>query len=294
MTAPSKAIDKLRRDIDVIDDKMHDLLMRRVEIVEKIGTLKDAAPGGLYVRPEREARILRLLVSRHEGRFPATVVARIWREMLASTARLQGPLSVAVTAPEKSVGYWDMARDHYGSATRMSLHRLANPVLNAVFGGAVTIGLLPIPAEDDVDPWWPKLIAGGDKLLRVIARVPFIENGNGCFEGLGALAVARTVPGESGDDVSLFAAEATAGFSRDSIQEAFVAAGLPAKTIAVWNELRSDTSHLHLIEIAGFVRPDDPRIAAMADSHGEHILRIVDLGGYAVPIGRDLFGEPGL
>ena len=292
MNAPSEAINKLRHDIDVIDDEMHDLLMSRVEIVEKIGALKDSAPGGLYVRPEREARILRRLVSRHEGRFPAAVVARIWREMLASTTRLQGPFSVAVNAPEKSVGYWDMARDHYGSATRMSLHRIANPVLNAVFSGAVTIGLLPIPAEDDVDPWWPKLIAGGDKLLRVIARVPFIENGNGRFEDLGALAVALTMPGMSGDDVSLFAVKATADFSRGSLQEAFVDAGLPAKAIAVWTESRSATSHLHLIEIADFIRPDDPRITSVADSHREQNIRIVDLGGYAVPIGLDLKGEP--
>ena len=286
MTAPTKAINKLRRDIDVIDDAMHDLLMRRVEIVEKIGVLKDSAPGDLYIRPEREARILRRLVSRHQGRFPAAVVARIWRELLASTTRLQGPFSVAVNAPEKSVGYWDMARDHYGSATRMTLHRLANPVLNAVFDGSVTIGLLPMPAEDDADPWWPKLIAGGGVLPRVIARLPFIEYGNGRFEDLGALAIALTMPGESGQDVSLFAVEATAGFSRGGVQEAFVTAGIPAKAIAVWSESPSAASHLHLIEIAEYIRPNDGRITAIADSHGEQIIRIVDLGGYAAPMGR--------
>lgn len=291
MTSPTKAINKLRREIDVIDDEMHDLLMLRVEIVEKIGVLKDSAPGDLYIRPEREARILRRLVARHKGPFPAAVVARIWREMLASTTRLQGPFSVAVNAPEKSVGYWDMARDHYGSATRMSLHRLANPVLNAVFGGSVTVGLLPMPAEDDADPWWPKLVGAGDNLPRVIARVPFIENGNGRFEKLGALAIARTMPGESGDDVSLFAVEATAGFSRGSIQNAFVTAGMPTKAIAVWNESQSAECHLHLIEIAEYIRPDDPRIAGVADSHGEQIIRIIDLGGYAMPIGRGFTDE---
>lgn len=292
MTTPSKALDKLRRDIDVIDDEMHDLLMRRVEIVEKIAVLKDGAPGGLYIRPEREARILRRLVARHRGPFPAAVVARIWREMLASTTRLQGPFSVAVHAPEKSVGYWDIARDHYGSATRMTLHRLANPVLNAVFSGNVTVGLLPMPAEDDADPWWPKLIAGGDILPRIIARVPFIENGNGRFEDLGALAIALTMPGMSGDDVSLFAVEATAGFSRGGVQQAFVTASIPANTIAVWSESKSAKSHLHLVEIAGYMRPNDARIAAVADSYGEQIIRIVDLGGYALPIGRGFTGAP--
>ena len=292
MTAPSKAINKLRRAIDVIDDEMHDLLMRRIEIVERIGVPKDASPGGLYIRPEREAQILRRLVSRHTGRFPAAVVARIWRELLASTTRLQGPFSVAVHAPEKSVGYWDMARDHYGSATRMSLHRLANPVLNAVFSGGVTVGLLPLPVEDDADPWWPRLVVAGENPPRVVARVPFIENGNGRFEDLGALAIARTMPGESGDDVSLFVIEATAGFSRASIQEAFVTAAIPGRTVAVWSETDSAASHLHLIEIAEYIRPDDARMAAVADAHGEQIIRITDLGGYAVPIRRGGAGEP--
>ncbi len=286
MTAPPKAINKLRHEIDAIDDEMHDLLMRRVEIVAKVGALKDSVPGDLYVRPEREALLLRRLVRRHKGRFPAAVVARMWRELLASMTSLQGPFSVAVNAPKKSVGFWDMARDHYGSATRMRLHRTASPVLNAVFNGHVTVGLLPMPGEGDADPWWPKLIGGGERLPRIIARLPFIENGNGRFEDLGALAIALTKPGKSGDDVSLFAVEATAGFSRGSIRDAFAAAGMAAKALDVWSEKRSSDSHLHLMEVAGYVESDDPRIVAVADSHGEHIIRIVDLGGYAVPIGR--------
>lgn len=285
MTAPSKAINKLRRKIDAIDDAMHDLLMRRVEIVEQVGALKDGVPGELYVRPEREAKILRRLVKRHKGRFPAAVVARMWRELLASMTSLQGPFSVAVYAPEKSVGFWDLARDHYGSSTRMSLHRTAAPVLDAVFNGQVTIGLLPSPVEGDADPWWPKLIVGGDKLPRVIARLPFIDNGNGQLEDLGALAIALTKPGISGDDVSLFAVEATSRFSRGGIQDAFVTAGMAAKALAVWSEKRSSTSHLHLMEVAGHVEPDDARIAMVADSQRKQIIRIVDLGGYAVPIG---------
>ena len=54
MTAPSRSIDELRRDIDVIDDEIHDLLMQRIEIVELIGALKNDAPGDLFIR--RRAR----------------------------------------------------------------------------------------------------------------------------------------------------------------------------------------------------------------------------------------------
>lgn len=287
MTAPSKAINKLRRDIDVIDDEMHDLLMRRVEIVEQVGALKDSAPGDGYMRPAREAQILRRLLKRHKGNFPAAVVARLWRELLTSMTRLQGPFNVAVYAPEKSVGFWDIARDHYGSATAMSLHRSAAPVLDAVFRDRATVGLLPLPAEGEADPWWPKLIVGGDNLPKVIARVPFIENGDGRFEDLGALAIARTSPGKSGVDISLYVVEAASRFSRSSIQDAFAKAGLAVETVASWSEKRASASHLYLMEVDGFVKPDDSRIAAIVKSQGKKIIRIADLGGYAVPIRRD-------
>ena len=286
MTAPSRSIDELRRDIDAIDDEMHDLLIRRVEIVEAIGALKKAAAGELYIRPAREAQILRRLVKRHKGRFPAPVVVRIWREMLAATSRLQGPFSVAVHAPEKSVGYWDMARDHYGSATQTTLHRLANPVIRAVADGSATIGVLPEPRDGDDDPWWPKLLTAGETMPRVIARLPFIDYDDGRFEELGALAIALADQEPSGDDVSLVAVEASAGLSRTGLKEAFVAGGLPASDIATWSEDKAAESHFHLVAFADFVGPGDARLAAATAKLGEQITRIIGLGGYAAPIGR--------
>ena len=286
MTAASRSIDELRRDIDVIDDEMHELLMRRIKIVEAVGAVKKAQPGDLFIRPAREAQILRRLVERHRGSFPAPVVVRIWREMLAATSRLQGPFSVAVHAPEKSVGYWDMARDHYGSATQTTLHRTSNPVIRAVADGTTTIGVLPAPQDGDDDPWWPKLLTAGDNMPHIIARLPFIDYDDGRFEDLDALAIALTNQEPSGDDVSLVAVEATAGLSRKSLKEAFIAGGLPASDIEVWSEDAAAENRFHLVSVADFVGPGDARLDAAADRLGEQITRIIGLGGYAVPIGR--------
>lgn len=290
MTAPSNAINTFRREIDVIDDEMHDLLMRRIKIVEQIGALKSRAPDAIYIRPEREAQILRRLVDRHSGPFPAAVIVRIWREMLAATTRLQGLFSVAVNVPEQSDGYWDLARDHYGSATPMTQHKRAKPVLDAVLDGSATIGVLPMPAEDDADPWWPKLIGVGDTLPRVIARLPFIAAGNGRHDELDALAIARTTPGESGNDVSLFAVDVTADVSRASIRKEFSSAELPARIITVWVQSPAADNHLHLIEIDDYIKPGDQRLTALIDALGSRLIRMIDLGGYAAPIAHNSKG----
>ena len=113
MSSPLPTLDTLRREIDEIDDAIHNLLMRRCRLVEQIGRVK--ANSGPAMKPAREAMILRRLAARHEGDFPIPVLLRMWREMLAGTKLLQGPLAVAVGTQDAGRGLWDMARDHYGS-----------------------------------------------------------------------------------------------------------------------------------------------------------------------------------
>ena len=67
MPPPKSPLDDLRREIDHIDDTIHDLLMRRAAVVERVGIVKgqmEAAEGQangapaqapIYLRPAREA-----------------------------------------------------------------------------------------------------------------------------------------------------------------------------------------------------------------------------------------------
>jgi len=146
MTAATDDLDALRREIDALDDRLHDLLMRRTEVVQQIAAAKQGSgEAPVFMRPGREAVVLRRLMARHHGDLPKPVVARIWRELISAYCLLQGPFSVAVHAPSKSVAYWDMARRHYGSSTAMTLHRNAHHVLSVVAARPGTIGVLPLP-----------------------------------------------------------------------------------------------------------------------------------------------------
>ena len=111
----------LRRRLDEIDDKLQDLLIDRAQIVSLVAASKKDGNRPAY-QPAREAEIIRRLVGRHRGAFPVATLVRMWREMLAATVRLQSPFSVAVFAPADRPGFWDLARDHYGSNTPMSAY----------------------------------------------------------------------------------------------------------------------------------------------------------------------------
>ena len=287
MASPEPTIDDLRREIDAIDDAMHDLLMRRAAKVETIGALaRRANEARSALRPAREATILRRLVRRHGGTFPAQALVRIWRELLAGTTRMQGAFAVAVHAPEKSVGYWDLARDHYGSGTHMTLHRSARRVVREVAGGRAAIGVVALPADGETDPWWPLLMGSESNVPRIVARLPFVDNDAGRFEDLGALAIARVAHEPTGDDVTLFALETDTEMSRARLREALTKAGLMGNDVAAWADRADEATRLHLIEVTGFVAADDARFADVEATAGKSVHRAIGLGGYAIPMGK--------
>ena len=282
-------LEALRREIDQIDDQLHDCLLRRTALIGDIAAVKerqaalDKTPPA-YVNPGREATVLRRRLDQHSGALPHAVVARFWRALIGAFCQLQSPQRVLIHAPAKSVGYWDLARNHFGSIATMSVHTSAQRVLREVAETGRAIGLLTLPEDNEANPWWPQVVAGHRARLFVVARLPFYTSATGQFEDLAALVVAPFAPQPSGDDVSLMAVE-TGEVSRARLGELMALAGLAGHVIASHGD-DDPGARLQLFEADGFVDQDDDRIAALLYRHDSDIRRIISLGAYAVPVGR--------
>jgi chorismate mutase / prephenate dehydratase len=287
MSEPQPTLDELRRQIDEIDDAIHDLIMRRTQVVEQVGATKRQGQPNKnqpYTRPGREAVILRRLAARHTGPFPQVALVRMWREMVSALTRLQGAFAVAVCAPEERRGYWDIARDHYGSATPMFVVNTPAAAVRAVSDGTATVAVVPMPEEGDPDPWWRYLMGEEGKTPRIIARLPFGERGNARGDDHDALALALVAPEPTGDDRGLISLELAHDVSRGRLKDALDAVGLRPIGFRSWLVRESSGESLHLAEIADFVAPNDPRLAAFAGQMGDILLRAAVIGGYAVPL----------
>jgi chorismate mutase len=291
MNTASPGLDELRREIDRIDDAMHDLVMRRAELS---GRIREAKGDGSTFRPAREAQLLRRLIARHKGPLPPGVVARMWREMVAASLRLQENFMIAVAARADQPGLWDLARDQYGSLGAMGELATASQVVRAVAEGEAMIGVLPLPREDDQDPWWPALAAGGGGKgqPRVIARLPFVAAGNARGERPEALAIARQQPEATGDDRTLLAIETTAQISRARLVDLLRQAGL-TPGLHVSTALQGDAeARLCLVEVDRFVAEDDAALKTLVDAarsgiDGGAIARAVVIGAYAAPLAQN-------
>jgi chorismate mutase/prephenate dehydratase len=281
MSSSKPTLDDLRRQIDAIDDQMHDLIMRRTEIVEAIGKEKKDGKVPAF-RPGREAAILRRLVARHDGDFPVVGLVRMWREMLAATVGMQANFAVAVYAPSAASGYWDLARDHFGSYAPMTAYDSIGQVIRAVTDKQVSIGILPMPSEDDVDPWWRFLVSSDAAAPRVLARLPFAGRGNARAGGGDALAVGSGTLEPTGADRSLIVVETRGEVSRARLFSALTASGLTCNFFAAFDP--DSGTKLNLVELTDFVLPDDKRLTMFSEQVGAAVERILSLGSYGAPL----------
>lgn len=280
MATTSSSLDDLRRRIDDIDDRLHDLVMERASIIEAIAAAKQRTRVAA-VRPGREALILRRLVGRHRGRFPAAVLVRLWRELFSGAVMMQGDFAVAVLALEEMPDYWDVARDHFGSHTPMIAFHSVGEVLRSLAEGRVAAAVLPLPAEGEREPWWPLLASAGAAAPRIIARLPFGGRGSARGDGgLDALAIGRGEADPTGADRSFVALELDGDLSRARLIAALKAAGLAVTLFAEHRD--AGGSAWNLVEIDDMVSDEDARLSQALAPLGM-VVRVVPLGSYAKP-----------
>jgi chorismate mutase len=278
--ATDHELSRLRAEIDRLDDDIHDLVMRRATIVERLSASR-AKGSGPAVRPGREAQIVRRLLARHRGPFPRGALVQVWRALINGHTAMQGPFAVAVYNTAPGSGFVALTREHFGATTPARSLTTPAQVLAAVSSGEAALGVLPMPgAEGEAATWWTALLARDVPRVHIVGRLPFWTPRAEGGPRVEALVVGVMTPEPTGDDRTLLACETKAELSRTRIAAALEESGLsPGQTM-----LRrgiADVAAL-LIEVEGFCDESDPRLAAFAAKAGT--AKPVVAGAYAVPL----------
>ena len=80
-------LEKLRKKINEVDDKILDLLAQRAVVVSEIGKYKDTT--NTVVDLDREQTILNRLLNKTKGEYSKDTIIRIWREVFQASSKLQ-------------------------------------------------------------------------------------------------------------------------------------------------------------------------------------------------------------
>ncbi|MGO4715774.1 chorismate mutase [Bradyrhizobium sp. 2TAF24] len=164
-------LQELRREIDRIDEQVHELLMQRAEIIDRLIAVKQTQEVGSAFRPAREADMMRRLVQRHHGILPLDTVESIWRVIIATFTYVQAPFAVHADLSPGESAMRDSARFHFGFTVPFTAHFSAPAAVEAAAKSKGDLAL--VPATASISPWWIPLEAAGAP--KIIARLPFIE-----------------------------------------------------------------------------------------------------------------------
>ena len=171
--SPKPTLADLRAEIDRIDEAMHDLLIERGGVIDRLIQIKRRQGGGSAFRPAREAAMMRAIAGRHRGLLPFETVEGIWRVIISTFTYLQAPYSVHVDVSRSDAAMRDSARFHFGFTVACVLHGSVGEVIEAVRKSTGDLGMFSIDSVPGAHPWWTALAR--PDAPKVIARLPFVE-----------------------------------------------------------------------------------------------------------------------
>ncbi len=276
----------LRAQIDRIDNVIHDLLRDRADIVAQVRGIKGKQE--IYIRPGREAQMVRALAGRPQGQIPDGMIVRLWREIIGGYTMIEGAPKVAVPVPAKGPDLWDVARDYFGSFTPLTEMSSAASAIKAVLANKVTVAIVPPPTPNDKDPWWPLLADNKKNALTIYACLPFeiLKPGRGNARNAMpmGLAVAKLYPDLTGDDRSFLSMQCV-HVPEAEMRRLLGKAGYKLRHLFVHASGRGNSAPVtYLAETEGYIGRSDTRLSRLRAMLGGRLQHMAPLGGYAVPI----------
>jgi chorismate mutase-like protein len=278
--AMSKKLEEIRRQIDALDDKIHDVLMERAELI--VGIAEEKRKNNMqFVQPAREAVMIRRLLTRHHGALPQAAIVRIWRELVGAVSLLQTGLKVSVCVDNGNIAPWDMAKNYFGSVVPMQKASNALLAVSTVRENESSFAVLPWPSDQEQNPWWVHLFFQDEK-MRIVCALPY-----GSEEGVSrdvndrALVISKIDFTASGSDHSFIVIEAEHSVSRARIVEAMEA--LKLKPLSLNTKAQPGGNTLHLVEVDDYFTDDDKRLDQIRKRFEGYYMRCAVLGGYPVP-----------
>ena len=132
-------LERLRGEIDRVDERLLTALNERARLAREIGTLKV----GQAYRPEREAQVLRRIKERNPGPLAAETVALLFREIMSACLALERPITVAYLGPKGTFSERATVKQFGLAADAMPMPSI-DEVFRAVESGAADFAVVPV------------------------------------------------------------------------------------------------------------------------------------------------------
>jgi chorismate mutase / prephenate dehydratase len=132
----------IREKIDQLDRRIVELLNKRLTLAARIGKLKRAQGGAIYV-PEREDAVLRKIAALNQGPIKNDALQAIYREIMSAAIALEKPLHIAYLGPEATNTH-AAAMKKFGASVNYHAMATISDIFTAVEKGEADYAVIPI------------------------------------------------------------------------------------------------------------------------------------------------------
>ena len=132
----------LRARIDELDGQLLQMITTRAELAKAVAGAKGGEANDYY-RPEREAQVLRKIISRNRGPLSDEEMARLFREIMSACLALQQPLNVGFLGPEGTFTHAAVQK-HFGRSVQALPMGTIDDVFREVEAEACHYGVVPV------------------------------------------------------------------------------------------------------------------------------------------------------
>ncbi|SEA09339.1 chorismate mutase [Desulfuromusa kysingii] len=135
-------LNKLRQNIDLIDNEILDLLNQRANIAIAVGKAKEGSDKTFYV-PSREKAIYARLTQNNCGPFPNDAVCKVFREIISASLNMEMPMKVAFLGPQSTFTHM-AAMLQFGLSAQLIPMKSIPAVFEEVERGRAHYGVVPV------------------------------------------------------------------------------------------------------------------------------------------------------
>src|SRR3954468_8303229 len=132
-------LERIRQEIDRLDDELAALIERRAAQAKKIGELKKGAPA---YRPERESQILQRVAKRN-GVLAGEKMSAVFREIISACRGLEEAIGVSYLGPEGTFSE-QAVRKHFGQAIEAVPVASVDEAFRRCESGAAQFTVVPV------------------------------------------------------------------------------------------------------------------------------------------------------
>ncbi len=271
---------EFRSEINAIDDEILNLLKKRMEIVAKVRQVKEQNHENFFIKPAREADMIKNLVAKAPNSMTKSAIVSIWRKIITSSNMFEQPLKIAICNPSKNTLFEHFIQDYYADFVPIINHdSINNAILELEKNNAqITVFALPCDNQDLNENWWIN-VANNKSGIKVFAKLPFLKQDK---NNLGLVALAIKKQEKSSSDETLLYVETDSEISRAQILSTLKSNGIEGKILKSTKVKEVNNITFSLIELQNYFDEESPEIKAFAASKIKPFVKV--LGCYATQI----------